>query len=81
MFSGAAFALENPDQAKDQFAQYVAEAEGALKAYSAILLQDSKAKSKALDESAQKRAGGGEGVRSGRGSQDLPQLNVIPITC
>lgn len=55
MLSGAAFTIENPDQAKDQLAQYVAAAEGALKAYDAILQHDAKAKSKALDEMVQQK--------------------------
>jgi hypothetical protein len=57
-FSGAAFSIEHPDQAGDQLVQYVASAEGALKAYSAILLQNPKAKSKVLDDVLHKQAQG-----------------------
>ncbi|HSY93263.1 MAG TPA: hypothetical protein VK812_18010 [Candidatus Binatus sp.] len=58
MLAGAEFAIENPDQAKDQSAQYVAAAESALKAYSAILQQDPKARSKPLDEVVQRQSEG-----------------------
>jgi hypothetical protein len=58
MLSGAQFVIENPDKAKDRMAQYVAAAEGALKAYSSILQQDPKAKSKALDDTLQKQSQG-----------------------
>jgi hypothetical protein len=57
-FSSAAFAIEHPDKAGDQLAQYVAGAEGALKAYSAILQQTPRAKSKVLDDILQKQAQG-----------------------
>jgi hypothetical protein len=58
MLSGARFSIENPDKANDQVGQYVAGAEGALKAYGAILQKDSKAKSKVLDEDLQKQQDG-----------------------
>jgi len=58
MLASAAFTIENPDKAKDQTGQYVAAAEGALKAYSAILAQDPKARSKALDEALEKQSQG-----------------------
>jgi hypothetical protein len=58
MLSSAAFVIENPDKAKDSAAQYVAGAEGALKAYSALLQQDPKAKSKVLDEMQEKQSQG-----------------------
>jgi hypothetical protein len=58
MLAGARFSIENPDKAKDQVAQYMAGAESALKAYSAILQQDPKAKSKALDDDLQKKSQG-----------------------
>jgi hypothetical protein len=57
-FSGAAFSIEHPDKAGDQMAQYVAGAEGALKAYSAILQQNPKAKSKVLGDILQKQGQG-----------------------
>jgi hypothetical protein len=58
MLSGAEFVIQNPGKAKDQLAQYLASAEGALRAYSSILQQDPKAKSKALDEALQKQSEG-----------------------
>jgi hypothetical protein len=58
MLESAEFVIKNPDQARDRVAQYVAAAEGALKAYGAILQQDPKAKSKALDDLVQKKSAG-----------------------
>lgn len=58
MLAGAEFSIENPDQAKDQVGQYLASAQGALKAYGAILQQSPKAKSKALDEVVEQRNAG-----------------------
>jgi hypothetical protein len=78
MFSGAAFTIENPDQAKDQLAQYVAAAEGALKAYSAILQQDSKGLGRCFAATERRKT---QGVRSGISIEDLSQLAVILSTC
>lgn len=58
MLSQAAFLVENPDKSKDVSSQYVAGAEGALKAYSSLLQQSPGAKSKALDELAQTQSQG-----------------------
>jgi hypothetical protein len=55
-FSGAAFAIENPDKAADRLAQFEAGVEGALKAYSAIVQQKPEAKSKSLEELLQKQS-------------------------
>ena len=57
-FSEAAFAIEHPDQASDDVAQYAAGVEGVLKAYSAILKMKPDAKSKPLDELGEKQAQG-----------------------
>jgi len=57
-FSQGAFVIEHPEQAGDQKAQYVAGAEGALKAYSAILQQKPKAKFKLLDDLLEMQAKG-----------------------
>jgi len=56
--SQGAFVIEHPEQASDQREQYFAGAEGALKAYSAILQQKPKAKFKMLDELVAKQASG-----------------------
>ena len=55
MFSGAAFAIENPDKAKDPLAMYTAGLEGSLKTYQAILKSKPKAKWPFLDELVEKR--------------------------
>jgi len=56
--SSAAFIIEHPDQATDKVAVYTAGADGALKAYSAILKDNPKARYKALDEAVEKREQG-----------------------
>jgi hypothetical protein len=56
--SQGAFVIEHPDKAQDFIAQYLAGAEGALKAYKAILQTAPKAKSKELDELLAKQANG-----------------------
>ena len=56
--SSAAFIIEHPDQAGDKVAMYTAGAEGALKAYAAILKDNPKAKWKALDEAVEKQGQG-----------------------
>lgn len=56
--SSAAFVIEHPDRASDNLGQYTAGVEGVLKAYNAILTTKPDAKSKALDELAQKQAQG-----------------------
>ena len=57
-FSSGAFVIEHPDKADDDLAQYVAGAEGALKAYQAILAAHPDAKSKELDQLLEKQAQG-----------------------
>jgi carboxypeptidase Q len=57
-FSGGAFLIEHPDQAKDTGAQYVAGVEGALKAYQSILRAKPDAKSKELDDLIEKQSRG-----------------------
>ena len=56
--SSAAFVIENPGKSSDRIAQYLAAAQGALKAYSSILQQNPKAKSKPLDDALQKQSDG-----------------------
>jgi len=58
LLTSAKFSIENPDQANDAAAQYIAGAESALKAYTAILQQDAKAKSKPLDDDLEKQSQG-----------------------
>jgi hypothetical protein len=58
LLSSGAFAIENPDKAKDDKAQYLSAVEGVLKAYQAILQQEPQAKSKALDDLLQKQSDG-----------------------
>jgi hypothetical protein len=58
LLASAKFSIESPDQANDAAAQYIAGAESALKAYTAILQQDSKAKSKPLDDDLEKQSQG-----------------------
>jgi hypothetical protein len=57
-FSGGAFVIEHPDKANDKIAQYLAGVEGALKAYSAILIAKPDAHSKPLDDLLQKQSQG-----------------------
>lgn len=56
--SMGAFAIEQPDKANDQIAQYVAGVTGALNAYNAILKEKPNVKSKALDDLLDKQAHG-----------------------
>jgi hypothetical protein len=56
-FSSGAFLIEHPDN-KDPDAQYVAGIEGVLKAYQSILKTKPDAKSKALDDLAQRQSQG-----------------------
>ena len=58
LLASARFSIEKPDQASDPTAQYIAGAESALKAYTAILQQDAKAKSKPLDADLEKQSQG-----------------------
>jgi hypothetical protein len=58
LLSSGAFVIENPEKVKDDKAQYVAAAEGVLKAYQAILKTEPDAKSKALDGLLQKQSEG-----------------------
>ena len=55
MFSGVAFIVENPEQAKDPLNVNVAGLEGALKAYEAIVKEKPKARHEFLDELVAKR--------------------------
>jgi hypothetical protein len=55
MLASAKFSIENPDKGDDAAEQYVLGAESALRAYSAILQQDPKAKSKVLDDDLEKQ--------------------------
>jgi hypothetical protein len=57
-FSGGAFIIEHPDQAKDASAQYLAGVEGALKAYESILKTKPDAKSNVLDSLLDKQRNG-----------------------
>jgi hypothetical protein len=68
--SSAAFIIEHPDKASDKLAQYTAGAEGALKAYGAILKDNPKAKYKALDEAVARQEQGqlADFVRENSGS-------------
>lgn len=50
MFSAAAFAIERPDKARDEIAQYNAGVEGALRVYEALLRSKPDARSAFLDE-------------------------------
>jgi hypothetical protein len=56
LLSGGAFVIENPDNAKDDKAQYLAAVEGALKAYQSILREEPEATSKALNDLLQKQS-------------------------
>jgi len=56
LLSGGAFVIENPDNAKDDKAQYLAAVEGALKAYQSILREEPEATSKALNDLQQKQS-------------------------
>jgi len=56
--SSGAFVIEHPEQATDKVAQNVAGVEGALKAYQAILKQEPKSKSRALDDLLEKQSKG-----------------------
>jgi hypothetical membrane protein len=55
MFSAAAFAIEHPDKARDQSAQYHAGVQGALRAYEALVKSKPDAKSAFLDDLLAKR--------------------------
>ncbi len=57
-FSQAAFIIEHPDKARDEAGVYQAGLEGSLKAYSAILKNNPKARWPFLDELIQKRDAG-----------------------
>ena len=56
--SSAAFIIEHPDQAGDKVAVYTAGADGALKAYAAIVKDNPKATWKTLDEPMEKKGQG-----------------------
>lgn len=58
VLSMGAFVVEHPEKSKDTNAQYMAGVDGALKAYKAILRNDSEASSEDLDELLQKQATG-----------------------
>ncbi len=57
-FGEATYIIEHPDKKGDTTAQYIAGTESALKAYSAIVKNDSSAKSKALDDLLEKQKQG-----------------------
>ena len=55
LFSGAAFVIENPKKAKDQYGVYLAGVEGALKSYEAALEKDPEARWPSVDGIIEKR--------------------------
>jgi hypothetical protein len=57
-FGEAAYIIEHPDKKGDTTSQYIAGAESALKAYSAIVKSDPTAKSRALDDLLEKQRQG-----------------------
>jgi len=58
VLSSAAFVIEHPEQAADEHAQFLAAAQGALKAYESILKSKPEAKSKPLDALLEQQKGG-----------------------